>query len=105
MTSIARKTSTKQSTTIILEKMYFEGSKCHIVCVHILHVDQAGTTVRLFHAEDECYIAAEGSFAEEPAVVEDGRSSSQCTYEPYNQFLKNDRLHTAFHSPLSQASF
>ena len=29
--------------------------------------------MRLFHGEDECYIAAEGSFAEDDAVVEDGR--------------------------------
>ena len=36
-------------------------------------IHQAGSTVRLFHREYECYIAAEGSFAEDPAVVEDGR--------------------------------
>ena len=33
---------------------------------------QAGQSVRLFHRECECYIAAEGSFAEHPPVVEDG---------------------------------
>ena len=34
---------------------------------------QAGKTVRLFHREYECYIAAEGSFAGDPSVVEDGQ--------------------------------
>ena len=62
--------TTKESTSIV---NFFQVSKCHIACVHTLHVVQAGTTVRLFHGEYECYIAAEGSFAEEPAVVEDGR--------------------------------
>ena len=33
---------------------------------------QAGQSVRLFHREYECYIAAEGSFADLPPVVEDG---------------------------------
>ena len=28
--------------------------------------------VRLFHREYECYLSAEGSFAEHPPVVEDG---------------------------------
>ena len=36
-------------------------------------IQQAGGTLRLFHREYECYIAAEGSFARDPAVVEDGR--------------------------------
>ena len=44
-----------------------------IACVHTLLIDQAGATVRLFHGENECYVAAEGSFAEDHAVVEDGR--------------------------------
>ena len=48
---------------------FFQFTKCHNA--HITH--QAGGTVRLFHREYECYIAAEGSFAEDPAVVEDGR--------------------------------
>ena len=76
MTSIANKPSTKENTIISFEKCivnFFQASKCHVACVHTLHFDQAGATVRLFHAEDECYIAAEGSFAEDPAVVEDGR--------------------------------
>ena len=29
--------------------------------------------MRLFHCEYDCYIAAEGSFAEDPAVIEDGK--------------------------------
>ena len=29
--------------------------------------------MRLFHREYECYIVAEGSFAEDPAVIEDGK--------------------------------
>lgn len=34
---------------------------------------QANQTVRLFHREYECYISAEGSFAEDQqVVVEDG---------------------------------
>jgi len=47
-----------------------------------LLANQAGGTVRLFHRENECYIAAEGSFAEDPAVVEDGRSFIHCTHGP-----------------------
>ena len=52
----------------------FPVYKCHNT-IHTLHIDQAGATVRLFHREYECYIAAEGSFAEEPSVVEEGRWS------------------------------
>ena len=52
-----------------LKAFIFQLTKCHNA--HITH--QAGSTVRLFHREYECYIAAEGSFAEDPAVVEDGR--------------------------------
>ena len=37
---------------------------------------QGGGVVRLFHREKECYISAEGSFAENQAVVEDGMLSS-----------------------------
>ena len=40
---------------------------------------QANQSVRLFHREYECYISAEGSFAEDKqAVVEDGRSCESC---------------------------
>ena len=40
---------------------------------------QANQSVRLFHREYECYISAEGSFAEDKqAVVEDGRSRESC---------------------------
>lgn len=35
---------------------------------------QGGGVVRLFHRERECYVSAEGSFAESSAVVEDGNS-------------------------------
>lgn len=31
---------------------------------------QAGDCIRLFHREDECYIVAEGSFAEQEPVHE-----------------------------------
>ena len=48
---------------------------------------QSGGTVRLFHREYECYIAAEGSFAEDPAVVEDGRWS--IVHESHYQSLRN----------------
>ena len=37
---------------------------------------QAGNCARLFHREYECYIAAEGSFAENSILVEDGEFSS-----------------------------
>ena len=37
---------------------------------------QGGGVVRLFHRERECYVSAEGSFAENPAVVEDGKINS-----------------------------
>lgn len=33
--------------------------------------------VRLFHRENECYVSAEGSFAESPAVIEDGGYDSE----------------------------
>ncbi len=43
---------------------------------------QAGSTVRLFHREHECYVAAEGSFTELPPVTEDGTSQLllSCVY-------------------------
>ena len=41
---------------------------------HTHNAHQAGGTVRLFHHEYKCYIAAEGSFAED-AVIKDGRRS------------------------------
>ena len=34
---------------------------------------QGGGVVRLFHREKECYVSAEGSFAESGVVVEDGK--------------------------------
>ena len=34
---------------------------------------QGGGVVRLFHREKECYVSAEGSFAENQAVIEDGK--------------------------------
>ena len=44
---------------------------CMYVCVCVCV--QANQSVRLFHREYECYISAEGSFAESTqVVVEDG---------------------------------
>lgn len=34
--------------------------------------------MRLFHREYECYLSAEGSFAEQPTVVEDGGLTGYC---------------------------
>lgn len=39
---------------------------------------QGGGVVRLFHRENECYVSAEGSFAENE-VVEDGSFSNSHT--------------------------
>ena len=36
--------------------------------------------MRLFHREKECYVSAEGSFAENQAVVEDGKLSTHLYY-------------------------
>ena len=48
-------------------------TECHNAHIHIIHQAGGTVTVRLFHRKYECCIAAEGSFAGEPAVVEDGR--------------------------------
>ena len=40
---------------------------------HPLTLMQGSGVVRLFHREKECYVSAEGSFAENPVVVEDGK--------------------------------
>ena len=57
---------------------------------------QGGGVVRLFHREKECYVSAEGSFAESGVVVEDGKIIS-CTTMPFN------KLHSCS-SALSKAS-
>ena len=47
---------------------------CDIVCVCACVCVQANQSVRLFHREYECYVSAEGSFAEsKKVVVEDGK--------------------------------
>lgn len=37
--------------------------------------------VRLFHREYECYISAEGSFAEDPPIVENGQWNGPPTFQ------------------------
>ncbi len=51
--------------------------------------------VRLFHREYECYLSAEGSFAESSPIIEDGKLASHITHPHI--------IHTP-HSALSQAS-
>ena len=51
--------------------------------------------VRLFHREYECYLSAEGSFAEQPPVVEDGECHT--THSPHT-------LSTHSHSALPETS-
>ena len=41
---------------------------------------QGGGVVRLFHREKECYVSAEGSFAENQAVIEDGKIKTVLVY-------------------------
>ena len=40
---------------------------------------QGGGVVRLFHREKECYVSAEGSFADSQVVVEDGNEFCSVT--------------------------
>ena len=40
---------------------------------------QANLSVRLFHREYECYIAAEGSFAEDKKIVVEDGGSCDCS--------------------------
>ena len=48
-------------------------SECPFLPCLFFYVVQASQSVRLFHREYECYISAEGSFAEDQqVVVEDG---------------------------------
>ena len=61
------------------------------MCVNC--VPQAGAVVRLFHREGECYVAAEGSFAENPAVVEDGRANVM-QYKPILAYFLLLIIHT-----------
>ena len=54
--------------------MVYSVSKLKLDASHdLVHVPQGGSVVRMFHCEYECYIVAEGSFAnDKQPVVEDG---------------------------------
>ena len=49
--------------------------------------------MRLFHRENECYVVAEGSFAQYSSVVEDG-NENLAIYHSYGILI----IHTAHHS-------
>lgn len=60
-------------------RVHFVKMDVHRNCINFVVISfahntssQGGEVVRLFHREKECYVSAEGSFADSKVVVEDG---------------------------------